>query len=189
MKNKGTDRRIVKTRHALHRAMIRLLHTNRLEDMTVTMLCKEADISRSAFYDHYSVPEDCFNEIVEEMNDEIINKFLQNEYKTFDEFVDLFFEYIKSNREIFQTLFSMDPSNSEFQKTTSLYREFLHNMDPDFPTYDELIRRALTYGFVGVLRDWVNGDCKEDYHEIADLQMKLFQLLKSDPFSQSYRKQ
>ena len=56
MKRSGEDRRIIKTRRALHEAMIRLLKTTKLENMTVTMLCNASNVSRSSFYDHYSVP-------------------------------------------------------------------------------------------------------------------------------------
>ncbi len=134
MRNSGVDRRIIKTRNALHNAMIELLKTTRLEDMTVTMLCNEAKISRSAFYDHYSVPEDCFNEIAMEMNEKIVEQFQKNDIVSFEEFIELYFQAIKEHQAIFQTLFAMDTQNPALQQSLEFYENYLHKIVPDYPS-------------------------------------------------------
>lgn len=180
MRNSGVDRRIIKTRNALHSAMIDLLKTTRLEDMTVTMLCNEAKISRSAFYDHYSVPEDCFNEIAMEMNEKIVEQFQADDIKTFEEFIELYFGTVREHQAIFQTLFTMDAQNPALQQSMKFYEDYLHKVVPDYPSYPDIYKRYLLYGFRGVVSEWLNGDCKGDFHEISNLQIRIFNLLR-DP--------
>ncbi len=47
------DRRTIKTRHALHGALLRLLTRWPWEEIDVQALCNEANVGRSTFYGHY----------------------------------------------------------------------------------------------------------------------------------------
>jgi AcrR family transcriptional regulator len=50
----GRDRRVSRTRHALHRALFSLLEERPYEALTVVDICERADIGRSAFYEHFA---------------------------------------------------------------------------------------------------------------------------------------
>ena len=54
------DRRATRTRRALHRAMFSLLEERPYETHTVLDICERADISRSAFYEHFAGKDDLF---------------------------------------------------------------------------------------------------------------------------------
>ena len=179
MKNGGTDRRVVKTRAALHAAMIRLLRTTKLENMTVTMLCAEANVSRSAFYDHYSVPEDCFNEIVEEKNDWIIDQAEKKNIRDFESFLELYFSSMAENKEIFRTLYSMDAQNTINQKIMHYYVDYLYQVYPNFPEYPELYMKYIQYGFIGIVSEWLGNDCQGDYKTYIDMQTHLFNMFRA----------
>ena len=60
------DKRIVKTKRSLKDAMIRML--DREEHISITELCREAEISRITFYSHYSdkyaLLDDIFNDML-----------------------------------------------------------------------------------------------------------------------------
>lgn len=51
---KHIDRRIVRTRRAIHIAFIDLLTEHEYTKITITALAKRADIDRKTFYTHYS---------------------------------------------------------------------------------------------------------------------------------------
>lgn len=54
------DKRIKRTKQLLRNALSSLLETKKIEDISVTELCKLADINRSTFYLHYeSVADAC----------------------------------------------------------------------------------------------------------------------------------
>ena len=57
-------------------ALCDIIKKNDERKMTVTNLCKKADVSRAAFYLHYS----SFDEFVEKIKDEIIKKIIKEAY-------------------------------------------------------------------------------------------------------------
>ena len=61
------DKRIVNTKRALRHALIELLADTPFEEITITNLCKTADISRITFYTHYSDKYDLADDIFKEM--------------------------------------------------------------------------------------------------------------------------
>jgi AcrR family transcriptional regulator len=50
---KTHDRRIAKTRAALGRALFALMQSREWENITIQLLCDEADVARSSFYAHF----------------------------------------------------------------------------------------------------------------------------------------
>lgn len=64
MKTKKTDRRTLMTKEIVKNAMLELLQKNSYDRMTVTALCKEAEITRATFYLHYGNLDDVLNEIL-----------------------------------------------------------------------------------------------------------------------------
>lgn len=63
------DKRIKKTKKYLKQTLIKLLDKETFEQITVTRLCDEADVSRITFYTHYSdkydLAEDIFQDMIE----------------------------------------------------------------------------------------------------------------------------
>lgn len=63
--------KIEKTKQRLRTAMIELVNTNDLENITVSQLCKQASVNRSTFYKYYSVPADILEEYIIEVYEQI----------------------------------------------------------------------------------------------------------------------
>lgn len=57
------NRRVQATERQLKKAMLTLLAQTPLEKLTVTALCREADINRGTFYTHYQDPQALFTAI------------------------------------------------------------------------------------------------------------------------------
>lgn len=52
--------------------MIKLLDSNlKVSQISVTKICEEANVTRSTFYAHFSIPED----IIKEIENELLSKF------------------------------------------------------------------------------------------------------------------
>ncbi|GKV70521.1 TetR family transcriptional regulator [Sporosarcina sp. NCCP-2716] len=62
-----TDMRIVKTKEALHEALLTLLDEKSLETISITELCRTARVNRGTFYLHYGRVEDVFEEYFREI--------------------------------------------------------------------------------------------------------------------------
>lgn len=59
-----TDRRIIRTKRAIYRAMSELMAEKRLDQITVTDVANKADINRKTFYTYYSSPDDVIDEAI-----------------------------------------------------------------------------------------------------------------------------
>ncbi len=59
-----TDLRILKTQERLQNALLELLETKALKEITVKEICDKARISRNAFYQHYGYKEDLYDQMV-----------------------------------------------------------------------------------------------------------------------------
>lgn len=59
-----TDLRIMKTQERLQNALLELLKTKELKEITVKEICDGAGISRNAFYQHYGYKEDLYDQMV-----------------------------------------------------------------------------------------------------------------------------
>lgn len=66
------DKRIVKTRKAVFKAVFDLLVEKEPEKITVLELCKRAGINKSTFYLHYSSIEDCLEKCFDFVMDSLI---------------------------------------------------------------------------------------------------------------------
>lgn len=73
MKN-TEDLRIAKTRQKLKGALLHLMETRSLNDITVSLLCREAHINRNTFYAHYSIPSDVLDEIFAEHDQTVVDQ-------------------------------------------------------------------------------------------------------------------
>ena len=66
------DRRIRKTKRAIHAAFLELLEEKNFDDITILELTERADVNRKTFYNHYSNIADVVEEIEDEWAERLI---------------------------------------------------------------------------------------------------------------------
>lgn len=66
-----TDLRVLRTEERLQNALLELLETKVLKEITVKEICDKAGISRNAFYQHYGYKEDLYDQMVVRATDGI----------------------------------------------------------------------------------------------------------------------
>lgn len=74
---KDTDLRIVNTKRSLHRALLTLLKSTALEAISVSALCREAGVSRGAFYLHYTDVPSLFDEHIHQLLQDLEDSFYE----------------------------------------------------------------------------------------------------------------
>ena len=103
------DRRIKKTEDQILQATLRLLQTQKMEDLTVKEICNEANVSRSTFYLHYTEPKD----IVEQLYNDVavtLTNILDNfdlsssNHASYKEFLVAIFEEVEMYKDYFAVL-------------------------------------------------------------------------------------
>lgn len=97
------------TRKMLQDSLVKLLSKKPLSQITITEVCKEADLNRTTFYLHYANLNTLFTEIEKDANKRI-KDFIQNIRDESDKIVYIaqLLSYIKENAILFQIFFSMD---------------------------------------------------------------------------------
>ena len=75
------DKRIIKTIANIKVSLCKLLETYKLEDISITLLTKEANISRKTFYFHYNSVASVMTEITNNIYDKLYNFVLEAKYQ------------------------------------------------------------------------------------------------------------
>lgn len=70
-----TDLRIVKTKEALHNALLELLNEKVLEDISISEICRKAKVNRGTFYLHYNQIEDLFKDYFKEITADLARSY------------------------------------------------------------------------------------------------------------------
>ena len=70
MKSEKIDRRVQYTKMVLRQSLLDMMKENPIGKITVTDICKLADINRNTFYTHYASPQD----LLAQMQDELFYK-------------------------------------------------------------------------------------------------------------------
>lgn len=104
------DRRILKTKKAIRKALIKLLSEKDLSNITITKIAQEADINRKTFYHYY----DSVYQVIDEVEDDIVNSF------------DSIVSHINLKRDL--------------KKPTWIFESLTQIIDNDFDFYSDLMK-------------------------------------------------
>ena len=169
------DKRVMKTKRAIHSAMTRLLSVKPIEEITVTELSNAAEINRKTFYSYYN----SVYMVAEEMEDEIVERFedtlrkidfetlLQDPQTTFNTLARIiasdldFYETILTNRN--QVYFLQKIITSLKERIMALY--FDRNRK-DFELQEYMLEYIIS-GLVSVYQKWFKSGRKTDMEELS----------------------
>lgn len=153
------DHRTRITKAMIRSAVLRLLETKPVGAISISELCREADISRSTFYAHYDSPED----VLRSIEAEVVSKLISNA----DTEKQDVYTYMLRNCEIsyenrdFCLMVARDhAARAAFRKKllelTSDIPEITNF--PDNPTREDSLARfkalAVAEGCAGIVNDW-----------------------------------
>ena len=169
------DKRVMKTRRAIHSAMTRLLADKPIEEITVTELSEATQINRKTFYNHYS----SVYMVAEEMEDEIVERFeetlrgmdfdalLKDPVTTFNTLARL----ITSDLDFYENILTNRNQISFLQKIITSLKQRIKNLyfKPNSP-HSELNDYMLEYivsGLVSVYQKWFTNGRKTDIEVLS----------------------
>ncbi len=159
------DKRVVRTHAAIRRALHNLLLEVDYDDVTVTMLAKEAGIDRKTFYLHYDGVADVLDEAVQEYADAIVGRVAAVPYDESGEidfaafFTDLSVEiaqFVASNQGLvrhFSPTLLLDVIESSL--TACLIANESLNIDPTAGLYVDYCVSFVCAGVLAVYRRWM----------------------------------
>lgn len=175
MKVLKTDNRSKYTQMVVKNNLLKLLQEKPINKITVNELCKIADINRGTFYHHFYDVYDVYEQIQNELFEEI--KVKLELVKTFDldksffkEILLLIYKHYDICRLIMEkgTKDSFLSSSIEFIKEKFL-NEWSKTINGEGRTNLEYIFTYATNGAIGIIASWVNGGMVEPLDDIAEL--------------------
>lgn len=158
------DRRVIKTKKAIHNAVAELVTEKDVADITITDISERADINRKTFYSHYHGMHELMDEIenkiiadyTELIEDLDLRKCLENPDEIFKRLTDL----IDRDRGFYGPLMSLDSNSNLSNKIAvsmkeSLRETFFNDGKTDSQTLNVLLEFIFS-GMVSVYRCWFN---------------------------------
>ena len=175
------------TAKKMDKTLISLLEEKSFEYITVSEICKRAEVNRSTFYLHYENTVDLLDETAKYLlNDfmsyfsvdakSVIEKFSESSLDELnfisDEYLHPYLSYIKDNKRVFSTvmLHSVSFGFSEiFQRLyENIFNPILERYN--YPTADR--RYAMMFylnGITAVVTEWLKDGCEKTIEEISKI--------------------
>lgn len=176
---KKIDRRIIKTKKAIHEAFLTLFYTKSLESITINDIADLADLNRGTIYLHYSDKYDLLDHLIDEHIQNMIGFCDPNSHAGIREELTPLFEYLQKNIAFLTVMFATHKA-AVFRKhltsviSANLKDKLAQNSGID-PKISELHAQFLTSAFVGMVEWWVEQGMPHSPEFMAIQLEKLFQ--------------
>lgn len=179
MVEKKSDRRVRYTKMVLRESLLELLEKKSINAVTITELCRKADINRNTFYAHYQSPEEMLRIIETDFLQEFINK-VENSLAA-DEYNDLMYKlclYIEKNRDICEVIISCRGNGGDFLKrlndtfrdrTVAKWRKLSAKDISEM----ESLYTFIAGGSAALIKEWIDSDFQEGPETVSERIKKL----------------
>lgn len=155
------DRRIQYTKKVLREALLDLLKEKQLSQISITELCKTADVNRNSFYRHYTIPLD----ILLEMEEEVFEKLsaaLRKSYKM-DEVILLSCQILENDREMSKIVFTKGDGSGILSRILKSIRNHFPvenqiELTPETQPFVEMAYQFGEKGSIAAIKNWVEND-------------------------------
>lgn len=155
-----------KSREAIEKVFLDLLEEKDINQITVSEICKKANLNRSTFYSNYLDIYDLADTIFSALQKSLSEKFDHDIMliDTFDHITE-FFDFVKENQKLFKHFFKLGYAEKietrEYNK--QLAEEIFASKHMDY--HIEFFK----YGFSAVLKKWIYGGCVETAEEMTEI--------------------
>ncbi len=151
-------------RQHITEALLRLMESKKLSDITVCELTKAAQIGRASFYRNFNSKEDILRKHIDKITYDFVKsqKFKYNPNR-FREYTVMLFEHLERNQELCRLLLD----NNLLYMIGEIFDEyFLENATDVAEQYS---RMYLSGGFFNLFKFWLIRGCKESPKELSDM--------------------
>lgn len=175
MKDKRTDRRVIKTKKAIHNAFVELVTTKDVRSITVRDIAELADVNRKTFYNHYND----ISELIDEMETEIIKAFdsamagidLVEALENPKEICRRLLAIGYSLKDICEHLMKIEYDGNMVQKIAGALTESIRKTSGDQIHVDEpTLKMMMEFAVAGMLQayqSWFYSDRKESIEQLS----------------------
>ena len=183
---KKQDRRVRKSKDSLKNSLIELMQSKSVNNITVKELVIKADLNRSTFYNYYCDIPDMLKKLEEELYTEFLYTIERHIYKCdknidisegTHEFIEDMCNVIIDNYDFCKCIFSKNGDlNFLFELEEIIENHLRDQLKEKFDRKVDHLSYVYSFfksGYIGILKTWMKGGCKESTKEIADLTYNL----------------
>ena len=166
---KPDGRRVRMTKLLLKESLIELMKEKSIHIISIKEICEGADVNRSTFYRHYDTQYDLYDEIINDISDDILviyNECL-SEGMTVTLLLTRIFTYIEQHREKFIVLLS-DNGNISLGETYNRITERFISRE-NIGELGAYVAQFIAAGMTSILWSWLNADERKPPEQIAGL--------------------
>ncbi len=156
------DRRVLRTRRLLKKALIELTDDKEYEEITIRDITDHADIGYATFFRHYDGKDDLMLEIFTETIDEIESLLVSHGDRYFEQEGYLLFEHVSENQALYRSILDSQNFTRKFRdhtkKMVQLHIEghIEHVASPSFPV--EIAAQHMVSSLIGLIDWWLAND-------------------------------
>lgn len=167
--NVNNNRRRRESIARIESVFIELLQKKEIEDITVSEICKAADINRSTFYANFVDIYDLAEKIIDRLMNEFLNLYSDEAAEVISgseeinrkmDFTKLFC-HIKENQLLYKTYFKLGKMNIEITSFDIDVAEMFFDLK-----YIDYHMEFFKNGLNAIIKKWLDGGCKETPEEM-----------------------
>lgn len=184
---KKTDHRILKSKEAFHKAFFELLVHQLYDDMTITTICKQANMNRGTFYRHYETKEDLLTEITTMISNDIVQAYYEPyeanpkltaatlDYRTIGIFQHIY-DYQNFYRIIFAPDSTINLHTLFYDQLNELILDILNFQEDVQNINHDLLASYQTYALIGMIIEWVRKDFSYSVDYMNEQLLRIIQM-------------
>lgn len=162
--NIKNNKRRRESQRKIESVFIQLLQTKELSQISVSDICKGAQLNRSTFYANYMDVYDLADKIREKLEEDFTAEFSSDNQKR-EMTAEAMFRHIYENQLVYKTYFKLEYDNQDqafIYDTMRAERDF-GNKNIEY--HIEFFKS----GFNAIVKMWLSNGCKESPEEMAEI--------------------
>lgn len=172
--NIKNNKRYKMSSEKIETAFLTLILNHRYEDISISQVCKEANINRSTFYCHYDDINDLIIKIEGKFANGMATIFNYGERQTHEAFIEMF-TFVKENKYFYKAFLNIPYITlAETNTKSNVLTNIKENNSGLIENELEVFYRASFFGagIKELCRLWLERDCKESPESMAQLLYK-----------------
>ncbi len=166
---KPDGRRVRMTKLLLKESLIELMKEKSIHVISIKEICEGADVNRSTFYRHYDTQYDLYDEIINDISDDIHIIYCEcaKEGMTVTLLLTKIFTYIEQHREKFLVILSDNGNISLGETYNRITDRFISRENTgELGAY---VAQFIAAGMTSILWSWLNAEERKPPEQIAGL--------------------
>ena len=172
--------RVIISKRMMKEGLLRCLEHTSIDKLSISELCREAQVNRATFYNHYETPRDILVEIGWEHAKEIKKIFERNKRLPVKERMTQCFTYLYNNKQAVSVLFSAGADGRLAETVSSIFIwawsqiiDLKKHLDLKDETEYKLAVTSYGWAAYFLIRQWLMEDIDKTPEEITNLFIKL----------------